>query len=235
MPSDNRLPSKVSIDMHWPARATRRAIREDTRAHQVDAKLPRAPELSGASNYGAQAKSQRMRRKMTLGEVAELSGLSKGHISRFERGEKSLSIAALMRLSHALNTSVATLLGERIDEEAIHLVRATDRKMRKAKEKGVAYQFARLSGRERAAPVEAFVVEVSNTSAMSRAAHHAGEEIFFVLDGVIELELADRTFRLAKGDYLQFSGSLKHKLRGVQRRSSVLVVIVGDRNAKRKI
>jgi hypothetical protein len=47
--------------------------------------------------------------------------------------------------------------------------------------------------------------------------------------------LTDRTFRLAKGDYLQFSGSLKHKLRGVQRRSSVLVIIVGDRNAKRKI
>ena len=61
----------------------------------------------------------------------------------------------------------------------------------------------RLSGRERAAPVEAFVVEVSNTSTMNRAAYHAGEEIFFVLDGVIELELTDRTFRLAKGDYLQ--------------------------------
>jgi transcriptional regulator with XRE-family HTH domain len=229
------LPGKGSIDMQWPARTTRRAIRANTQAHQVDAKLPQVPELGGASNYGAQAKSQRMRRKMTLGEVAELSGLSKGHISRFERGEKSLSIAALMRLSQALNTSVATLLGERIDNEAIHLVRATDRKMRKAKEKGVTYQFARLSGRERAAPVEAFVVEVSNTSTMNRAAYHAGEEIFFVLDGVIELELTDRTFRLAKGDYLQFSGSLKHKLRGVQRRSSVLVVIVGDRNAKRKI
>ena len=229
------MPGKGSIDMQWPARTTRRAIRANTQAHQVDAKLPQVLELGGASNYGAQAKSQRMRRKMTLGEVAELSGLSKGHISRFERGEKSLSIAALMRLSQALNTSVATLLGERIDNEAIHLVRATDRKMRKAKEKGVAYQFARLSGRERAAPVEAFVVEVSNTSTMNRAAYHAGEEIFFVLDGVIELVLTDRTFRLAKGDYLQFSGSLKHKLRGVQRRSSVLVIIVGDRNAKRKI
>lgn len=201
----------------------------------MDAKLPQIPELSGALNYGAQARSQRMRRKMTLDEVAELSGLSKGHISRFERGEKSLSIAALMRLSQALNTSVATLLGERVDNEAIYLVRATDRKMRKANEKGVAYRFARLSGRERAAPVEAFVVEVSNTSAMNRAAYHAGEEIFFVLDGVIELELTDRTFRLAKGDYLQFSGSLKHKLRGLQRRSSVLVVIIGNRNAKRKI
>jgi transcriptional regulator with XRE-family HTH domain len=201
----------------------------------VDAKRSQDPDLSGASNYGAQAKSQRIRRKMTLDEVSELSGLSKGHLSRFERGEKSLSIAALMRLSQALNTSVATLLGERVDNEAVHLVRAADRKLRKAKEKGVAYQFARLSGRERAAPVEAFVVEVSGTSTMDRAAYHAGEEIFFVLDGVIELELADRIFRLAKGDYLQFSGSLKHKLRGVERRSSVLIVIVGERGSTQEV
>ncbi len=201
----------------------------------MDAKLSPQPESDSALNCGAQAKSQRLRRRMTLDEVAELSGLSKGHISRFERGEKSLSIAALMRLSQALNTSVATLLGERVDNHAIHVVRASERKMRKTKEGGGTYQFARLSGRERAAAVETFVVEVSGKSAMKRATYHAGEEIFFVLDGVIELELADRTFRLAKGDYLQFSGSLKHKLRGVERRSSMLVIIVGDRGAKRKV
>jgi transcriptional regulator with XRE-family HTH domain len=191
-------------------------------------------DLGGALKYGAQAKSQRMRRRMTLEEVAERSGLSKGHLSRFERGEKSLSIAALMRLSQALNTSVATLLGERLDQRAVHLVRAADRKMRKAKEQGVAYQFARLSGRGRTAGFEAFVVEVSPNSMMNRAAYHAGEEIFFVLDGVIELEFPDRTLRLAKGDYLQFSGSLKHKLRGVQRHSSVLVVIVGGGSSKKR-
>lgn len=200
----------------------------------MDAKLPDI-ELSSAANYGAQAKSQRMRRNLTLGEVAKRSGISKGHLSRFERGEKSLSIAALMRLSQALDTSVSTLLGERVDERAVHLVRAADRKMRKAKEKGVSYQFARLSGREHAAAVESFVVEVPRTSIMKRAVYHAGEEIFFVLDGVIELELADRKFRLAKGDYLQFSGSLKHKLRGIQQRSSVLVVIVGGRSSKRTV
>jgi transcriptional regulator with XRE-family HTH domain len=114
----------------------------------VDEKLPRT-DLSTALNHGAQARSHRVRRKMTLDEVAERSGLSKGHLSRFERGEKSLSIAALMRLSQALNTSVATLLGERVDKEAFHLVRVADRKMRKAKENGFAYEFARLCGRER--------------------------------------------------------------------------------------
>jgi transcriptional regulator with XRE-family HTH domain len=200
----------------------------------VDAKTP--PDFGSSSTLicGAQAKSRRLRRKMTLDEVAKLSGLSKGHISRFERGEKSLSIAGLMRLSHALNTSVATLLGERVDNHAIHIVRRSDRKIRTTTENGGTYQFARLSGREGAAPVEAFVVEVSNKSAMNRSTHHAGEEIFFVLDGVIELELANRTFRLAKGDYLQFSGSMRHKLSSVERQSSVLIIIVGSGGRKRR-
>jgi transcriptional regulator with XRE-family HTH domain len=201
----------------------------------VDANRSRdRDDLSSGSNYGAQAKSQRIRQKMTLGDVAELSGLSKGHLSRFERGEKSLSIAALMRLSQALNTSVATLLGERIDDRAIHLVRAGDRKMREANENGAAYQFARLSGRQGSAAIEAFVVEVGRKSAMNRAVYHAGEEIFFVLEGVVELELADRTLRLSKGDYLQFSGSSKHKLRGVGRSSLLLIIIFGNGNSKQK-
>jgi quercetin dioxygenase-like cupin family protein len=85
------------------------------------------------------------------------------------------------------------------------------------------------------AVVETFVVEVSRTTTMNRATYHAGEEVFFVLDGLIELELPGRKFRLAKGDYLQFAGSVKHKLRGIDRHSSVLVVIVGGSkpNAKK--
>ena len=201
----------------------------------MDAKLALGQsELSNGSNYGAQAKAQRIRQRMTLGEVAELSGLSKGHLSRFERGEKTLSIAALMRLSQALNTSVATLLGERIDDRAIHLVRAGDRQLRKANENKATYRFARLSGGRGAAAVEAFVVEVNQKSAMNRAVQHAGEEIFFVLEGAVELELADRKFRLSKGDYLQFSGSLKHKLRGIGRSGLLLIVIFGNGNSKRK-
>ncbi len=53
--------------------------------------------------------------RQTLDQLAEVTGLSKGHLSRFERGEKSLSVAALMRLAQALGTSVSFLLGEDVD------------------------------------------------------------------------------------------------------------------------
>ena len=81
---------------------------------------------------GLLARSFRRQRSITLEQLATETGLSKGHLSRFERGEKSLSIAALMRLSKALHTSVSALLGERAGEDLLHVVRTGERTRRKA-------------------------------------------------------------------------------------------------------
>ena len=75
---------------------------------------------------GLRARDVRQRRGMTLDEVAEIAELSKGYLSRFERGEKTFSVAALIRLGVALQVSVGTLLGEDIDNDEIHLVRAAE-------------------------------------------------------------------------------------------------------------
>ena len=75
----------------------------------------------------------------------ELRGLSKGHLSRFERGEKSLSLAALMRLAQALGTSASVLLGESADRDEIHLVRVDERRTTDVAAEDGGYRFALLS------------------------------------------------------------------------------------------
>ena len=60
----------------------------------------------------------------------------------------------------------------------------------------------------------------------SAEAYHTGEEIFFVLEGSLEIELGGQKQILGKGDYLQFPGSVKHNVRSVRKRSKVLVVIL---------
>jgi transcriptional regulator with XRE-family HTH domain len=178
---------------------------------------------------GAEARAQRIRRKLTLDAVSALSGLSKGHISRFERGEKSLSVESLMRLARALNTSVATLLGERVDDNAVHMMRRVERP---TFETPLAYdgcQSTRLSSPEGSNGLEVIVVEIGEESMMDRPHRHAGEEVFFVLEGAVELDLVDRAVKLSKGDFLQLSGSLTHRLRGVEERNSVLILTVSGR------
>jgi transcriptional regulator with XRE-family HTH domain len=162
---------------------------------------------------------------MTLDELADQTGVSKSHLSRFERGQKTLSLAKLMRLSDVLQSSVAELLGEPAAAGKSHLSKAAGRTFRKATAADGGYAFASLSRRNDPL-VNAFVIEFAGDSDMRRSAeaYHTGEEVLFVLEGTLEIELGGQKHILSKGDYLQFAGSVKHNIRSA--RSKVLVVIL---------
>jgi len=182
---------------------------------------PQAADL----NHGLFVRECRSRRGLTLDELSERTGLSKGHLSRFERGEKLLSVAALLRVANALDVSVSAMLGESIAEDALHLERAAGRTFRKAPKKDGGYSFATLS---RQTGPAAFLVEYPAQAQRSSTSYHAGEELLFVLKGRVEIELPDRKVVLEEGDFLQFPGHLKHTVKGLATRSQLLVVVVNQ-------
>ncbi|WP_315837844.1 XRE family transcriptional regulator [Bradyrhizobium prioriisuperbiae] len=197
-------------------------------AKKAVSKAPRSDASPESNDVGARAKSLRLHQRMTLDELAAHTGVSKGHLSRFERGQKSLSLAMLMRLADALHASVAELLGEPTAAGKSHLSKAAGRTFRKATATDGGYAFAALS-RSNDPMINSFVVEFSAADTEMRksaTAHHSGEEIFFVLEGAVEIELGNRTQLLNEGDYLQFPGSVKHNVRSVRKRSKVLVIVV---------
>lgn len=176
-------------------------------------------------SQAASARALRLRRKLTLDQLAELTGLSKGHLSRFERGEKSLSVAALMRLAQALGTSVSVLLGENIDKDAIHLVRVQDRRTSHVAAEEGGYRFALLSRSDEAGDLEVFTVELTAGVNVAGNVTRGGHESFFVLDGEVEIEVAERVFRLRTGDYIEFPGTLRHSTQSKSPNATVLVVV----------
>jgi transcriptional regulator with XRE-family HTH domain len=192
--------------------------------------LPKTePEPQAADlNYGLFVREFRSRRGLTLDELSDRTGLSKGHLSRFERGEKFLSVAALLRVANALDVSVSAMLGESITADALYLVRSTERTIRKAPKKEGGYSFATLSRPGPEAGPTTFVVDYPARAQRSSTAYHAGEELFFVLKGRVEIELPGRTVVLEEGDYLQFPGHLKHTVKGLAIRSQLLVVVVNQ-------
>lgn len=54
----------------------------------------------------------RKRKKITLNELAKMTGISKSHLSNIERGEKEPSISMLIRIALAL----------RIDERELYKI-----------------------------------------------------------------------------------------------------------------
>ncbi|WP_161563967.1 helix-turn-helix domain-containing protein [Cupriavidus lacunae] len=207
--------------------------KQTTSEHRQDKVLdgttaPTGSRLGPAGTHpGHYARAARRRQNLTLDELAERTGLSKGHLSRFERGEKSLSIAALIRLAEALQTRVSTLLGESAGADGLHVVRAADRQVLTSSPSEGGYRYAALSRAQVDAPYEAFIVHLNAESSMNKGAYHGGEEMFFVLSGTVEIELAAHTLVLRSGDYAQFPGHIQHHVRGVDPQTSILIIVAG--------
>jgi transcriptional regulator with XRE-family HTH domain len=58
---------------------------------------------------GMQLKAARLARRMTLADVAEAAGITKGFLSKIERDQATASVASLMRICETLEISVGDL------------------------------------------------------------------------------------------------------------------------------
>jgi transcriptional regulator with XRE-family HTH domain len=180
---------------------------------------------------GARLRALRQSRELTLDALAEMASLDKGYLSRLERGQKNPSIATVLRLSEALDVPVAELFGERLAEHAVRVTRARDR-LSVSPTGATAHGIEALS-RDGSA-LEAFVLHPAAEFSTEGHAEHAGEELFFVLHGTVELRFADRGFVLEAGDCAQFPGHLPHRIRRVGTEpASALVAVARPRQDRR--
>ena len=63
----------------------------------------------------------------------------------------------------------------------------------------------------------AFMLHPSDQFEEDGRAEHAGTEGVYVLEGKVEMRLADRSIGLSAGDYLQFPGHLSHQIRKISK------------------
>lgn len=177
------------------------------------------------SRVAAHIKAARTKRGHTLEQLASDTGLDKGYLSRVERGHKSPSIATVLKISKALDVSVAQLLGEVLDDDVIQVTRADRRvglKVSKRQSKSEFEGLTRVIGRH---GLEAFIMYPSGEFSADGKVDHHGEELLYVLDGRIEVRFADRTITLNAGDCVQFAGHLQHEVRRVSAKASALIAV----------
>lgn len=176
-----------------------------------------SPEL-----IGNRLRSIRRRLGVTLEQLAERTGLNKGYLSRIESGEKSPSIATLLKLSAELRVPTSQLFGEEVDDGDIHLFRGRG-KGSKRPSSGPA--IVSLSGNTASRGLTTFLLQPSDEFEDEGRAEHSGTEGAFVVDGSVELQFSDRVIALRQGDYIQFPGHLTHQVRRTSPQAIVLIVV----------
>ncbi len=165
------------------------------------------------TELGRRVRALRLQRGMTLKQVEALSGLSATHLSEVERGRTSPTIGALTRLACALGRETAYFLEpEELPEVALH--RATG-------EGGFplapGISASALGNGIPGATLTCYRVRLDRGATSTfewPAADTAGDAIYFVETGAVQVQVGDSAVRLEAGDAMQASHQLSHRLSG---------------------
>jgi quercetin dioxygenase-like cupin family protein len=171
---------------------------------------------------GKKIRDLRLRRGMTVQQLALASSLSKGFISQVENDRTSPSLATLTDLARALETSVAYLVVE--EERVPHVVRAGDRL--RIPFDGEASRVEVLSAQPKR-NLEVLMAELpAGVPAGDQRHYHHGEECIVCLEGRVRMTCGDQTIQLEAGDSCHFDGRVPHALENVgAERARVLIAI----------
>jgi DNA-binding transcriptional MerR regulator/mannose-6-phosphate isomerase-like protein (cupin superfamily) len=154
---------------------------------------------------GQRFRRLRIRRGLSLAQVARATGVSAGFLSALERGRMRSSIATLRRIARFYRTNILSLF--EAAEENPRLVRPNQRKILETTP-GVRMEL--LAWGRTAMEPHLFRVKPGGGSGESYA--HEGEEFLHILRGEFEIWLSDKEhYRLKSGDSLYFDSSTPHR------------------------
>ena len=156
-------------------------------------------------HLGKKIRDLRFRRGLTVQQLAELSGLSKGFISQVENERTSPSLATLRDLARALNTSVAYLVVE--DDSAPHIVRESDRLKGT---NGAPIHVEVLTAQPRRNLEILMTTIPPGGSARTERDYHHGEECVVCLEGLVTVSGGEHRIELKPGDSCHYDGRTPH-------------------------
>jgi len=171
-------------------------------------------------------KKIRLDSKLSQERLAELSGLTKGYISKIEKSDKAPPFSTLNKIANALNVDVAVLTAEDLElPEDINLciVRKSEgKKISSLNLEG--YHYEVLAHKKKGKNMEPFFIMPAFDE--KAVFCHEGEEFMYMLEGTHEFVYNDKKYILHKGDSIYFDSNIPHTGRSIgKKRAKILAVM----------
>ena len=171
------------------------------------------------ASIGDNLRAIREAQGLTLDQAADLSGLSKSHLSRLESSERQPSVSALLALAEAFGVSVGTLFGDAQRSSPI-TVSPPDRPTTSSN----GLTIAACSGYTGSSVLDALTLVIKSDRPAPTPARHPGEEWLYVLAGTLRLEYDGEDHVLAPGTAAHFNAEVPHRLAAEKGTVEVLMV-----------
>jgi transcriptional regulator with XRE-family HTH domain len=191
------------------------------------------PELQGLA-IGAKVRELRQKRRLTLQDLSDRTGLSKPLLSQVENGHVMPPVATLLRIARALDVGIAHFFQGAEKEEKIALTRASERRRltrrphQDATAVGYTYESLELHrSRKTMQPLLVTFAAVREEEVVFYS--HEGEECVYLLEGELEFRTPEVTRTLRRGDCLYFDSDVAHAFRSIAEKPARALVVVCTR------
>ena len=159
-------------------------------------------------DIGSKIRAIRNRKKITIAQMCEETGLSKGFISNVENNNTSPSLSTLQTIAAFLKVPLPYLLLEK--DEHMTVIRKDEREVTTSSESHLKVEH--LASRD---GLSIRLVEFPPGASTGGKNAHEGEECHLVLKGKILAEQGEDSYILEVGDTFSWCASIPHYVKNI--------------------
>ncbi|WP_010282997.1 helix-turn-helix domain-containing protein [Bacillus timonensis] len=168
-------------------------------------------------DIGTKIRAIRNRKKITIAQMCEGTGLSKGFISNVENNNTSPSINTLKAIADFLEVPLPYLLLEK--KEHMRVVRKDERTI-------TSFNNLKVEHLTSKGGLRMMIVECPPGASMGEPNAHEGEECHLVLKGSILAEQGEDSIIVKEGDSFSWNASVPHFVKNIGDTTAVILISV---------
>lgn len=172
-------------------------------------------------------KKIRTKKKMTLQDLADRTGLTKGYLSKLERSEKAPPYSTLSKIVGAMGLEITDVLREDpgpLQDPPIVIAKKGEGRIIRESSHYVGYDYEVLAAGKPGKNMEPFIIYAPYE--FTSLFQHEGEEFIYVLEGQMELKYGENIYLMEQGDHTYFDSRIPHTGRSIGEQRAKLMVVI---------
>ena len=163
---------------------------------------------------GQKIRKLRQERRLTLQDLADLTGLSKPLLSQIENDQVIPPLATLLKIAKGLRVGLNFFFEDEGDRRKYVLIREAEGVFSRRRPKSDAtqgYRYRSLAPGIRHKQIEPFLVEFELKEWDDSCFYnHEGEEFLYILEGELEFHYGEEIMLLQPGDSIFYDSAIPH-------------------------
>ncbi len=176
---------------------------------------------------GLKIKQLRTKKKCTLKQLSEETGLSVGFLSQLERGLSSIAIDSLAKIADLLDVSLASFFDEEDETPSQNpVLHGFSREYSQVSPQIIQYMLSHKVEDFEILPRILQLLPMANSEDCTLEMYtHSGEEFIYVLEGIITVNIADKQYTLYPDDSIQMHSKSPHNWVNLTNKTAKILTI----------